>query len=179
MIRINLLPTKKVKKRKKTPPLLVLAVFLLFLAMGGIGYAYYWQTSKIKRLDGEIIKADNELKRLEDISKLVAQYEKDKKELARKIEIISKLSTGQKRPVHLMDTISRAMPEDIWLSNITTSDTNLKISGYALSSVGVSHFMTRLKDSPYFQNVDLVESSATTYERSTVYRFELTCVLKS
>lgn len=179
MIRINLLPVKKVKKKKKLPATLVLMVLVLFLALGAMAYLYVAQRSEISRLDRDVKKANEELVQLAEVSKQVEKFERDKKEMDRKLDIIAKLSADQHRPVRLMDAISRSLPEDIWLSNITTSDVNIKISGYAMTSVGVSNFMTRLKDTPYFQSVDLVESSATVYDRSTVYRFDLTCVLKS
>jgi type IV pilus assembly protein PilN len=179
MIRINLLPVKKAKKKKKLPRAVVLTVLVLLLSIVTMSYLWYYQHSENKRLDNDIQRTNAELSKLVDVAKLVDKFEKDKKELDRKIDIIVKLHQGQQRPVRLLEVINRALPEDIWLSNITTSDVNVKISGYALTTVGVSHFMTRLKESPYFKNVDLVESAATTFERSTVYRFDLNCVLSS
>ena len=179
MIRINLLPAKKVKKKKKAPRIIVIWIFAMVLSVGGIAFLYISQRSDIKRLDRETQTTQAELERLKDVDKLVKQFENDKKELDRKITVISSLSASQKRPVRLLYVINRALPEDIWLSGVTTSDVNVKISGYALTNTGVAQFMTRLKDNPEFKSVDLVESAATIFERSTVYRFDLNCVLKS
>lgn len=179
MIRINLLPVKKVKKKKRVPSTMVLMVLVLILAVGAMAYFYYYQISTSKQLTRDIDAANAELTKLAEVAKKVEKFEKDKKEIDRKLEIMANLKAGQQRPVRLMDIISRALPEDLWLASITTSDVNVKISGYALTNTGVSVFMTKLKDSPYFKSVDLVESAATTFERSTVYRFDLNCVLKS
>ena len=158
MIRINLLTeAKAAAARKKTSVLPTGARLntLLFYAGIGLGALYLvvmglHLTGKRRALDEEIGKARIEADRLRSIIEEVKGYEVKKTNLEAKIDLINKLKTNQKGPVRLMDEISRALPDLVWISNIEAVGNSITMRGKTLSPNAVATYLENLKKSPFF-----------------------------
>lgn len=158
MIRINLLTeAKAAAARKKTPMLPTGARLnnLLFLAGLSLGVLYIvvlglTLTNKRRALDEEIGKARIEAERLKSIIEEVKGYEQKKASLEEKINLINQLKTNQKGPVRLMDEVSRALPDLVWLSGLDVSANLITLRGKTLSPNAVATYLENLKKSPFF-----------------------------
>ncbi len=107
-------------------------------------------TSRSKNLDEEIGKAQEEVARLKSIIDEVKGYEDKKASLEAKIQLINDLKTNQKGPVRLMDEISKALPDLVWLSELTSRATRSPSKGRTLSPNAVATYLENLKKSPFF-----------------------------
>jgi type IV pilus assembly protein PilN len=158
VIRINLLTeAKAAAARKKTPMLPTGARLnnLLFLAGLALGVLYIVVvglalTNKRRSLDEEIGKARIEADRLKSIIEEVKGYELKKASLEEKINLINQLKTNQKGPVRLMDEVSRALPDLVWLSGLDVSANLITLRGKTLSPNAVATYLENLKKSPFF-----------------------------
>jgi type IV pilus assembly protein PilN len=158
VIRINLLTeAKAAAARKKTPMLPTGARLnnLLFLAGLAVGILYIVVvglalTNKRRSLDEEIGKARIEAERLRSIIEEVKGYETKKASLEEKINLINQLKTNQKGPVRLMDEVSRALPDLVWLSGLDVSGSLITLRGKTLSPNAVATYLENLKKSPFF-----------------------------
>ena len=158
MIRINLLTeAKAAAARKKTPMLPTGARLnnLLFIAGIALGVLYLvvmgiTLTNKRRNLDEEIGKARIEADRLKSIIAEVKGYETKKASLEEKINLINELKTNQKGPVRLMDEVSRALPDLVWLSALEASGNAVTLKGKTLSPNAVATYLENIKKSPFF-----------------------------
>jgi Tfp pilus assembly protein PilN len=107
-------------------------------------------TSRSKTLDEEIVRAQEEVARLKSIIDEVKGYEDKKASLEAKIQLINNLKTNQKGPVRLMDEISKALPDLVWLSELTVSGDQVSLKGRTLSPNAVATYLENLKKSPFF-----------------------------
>lgn len=159
MIRINLLTEAKQAAAKKKAPILPtgarlnnlvfiggLAVGVLYVAIMGLVL-----TSKRRQLDEDIGRARLEADRLKSIIEEVQGYEQKKASLQAKIDLINNLKLNQKGPVRLMDEISKALPDLVWLSSLEVSGGQITMRGRTLSPNAVSAYLENLKKSPYFK----------------------------
>ena len=103
-----------------------------------------------RRLDTEIGKARIEADRLKSIIEEVKGYEIKKASLEEKIDLINRLKTNQKGPVRLMDEISRALPDLVWLSGVEVAGNSVTVRGKTLSPNAVATYLENLKKSPFF-----------------------------
>jgi Tfp pilus assembly protein PilN len=115
--------------------------------------------------------ADQEIKRLEAAIKKGQDYEVQKALLARKIDLITNLKKQQAVPVHILDKVSRSLPDFLWLDTMSASNNQISISGKATTYNAVSNFYSNLNDSGYFTNVTL----GRTFEVPEGVSFSLTC----
>lgn len=158
MIRINLLTETKVAAARKRAPLLPTGArvnnFLFFGAFGlGLAYVVVMGLTLLSRrsqLEDEIVKARLEADRLKSIIEEVKEYEDKKASLEAKIQLINALKTNQKGPVRLMDEISKALPDLVWLTVLDVSGNQITMRGKTLSPNAVATYLENLKKSPFF-----------------------------
>jgi type IV pilus assembly protein PilN len=158
LIRINLLTEAKAAAARKKAPLLPTGARLnnfLFFGGFGLGLAYVaimglTLLSRRSQLDEEIVKARLEADRLKSIIEEVKEYEDKKASLEAKIQLINSLKTNQKGPVRLMDEISKALPDLVWLTVLDVSGNTVTMRGKTLSPNAVATYLENLKKSPFF-----------------------------
>lgn len=158
MIRINLLTEARAAAAKKKGPALptgaklnnLLLIGGLALGLIYIGTMFLVLSSKKRDLDEEIGKAREEVARLKSIIDEVKGYEDKKRSLEEKIALINSLKTNQKGPVRLMDEVSKALPDLVWLTEMQMQGDQLTLKGKTLSPNAVATYLENLKKSPYF-----------------------------
>jgi type IV pilus assembly protein PilN len=158
LIRINLLTeARAAAARKKTAFLPSGARLNNLILLGGIATGLLYigimalvLTSKSRRLDEDIARANEEVARLKSIIDEVKGYEDKKASLEAKIQLINDLKTNQKGPVRLMDEISKALPDLVWLSDLTVSGQQVSLKGRTLSPNAVATYLENIKKSPFF-----------------------------
>lgn len=185
MIRINLLTeAKAAAARKKTPILPTGAKLNNFLFLGGLalGVLYVVITAltllgRRSQLEDEIGKARLEADRLKSIIEEVKEFEDKKSSLEAKIQLINNLKTNQKGPVRLMDEISRALPDLVWLTQLDYSGDQILMKGKTLSPNAVAAYLTNLKKSPFFAE-PVFKSLGQESGSQGLYNWEMTLTFK-
>lgn len=178
MIKINLLPKERRRRRGVSLPKPALyAIPAGVLVVGALGAYWYYLDSRIGELQARVDSHRQELARYQREIKRVTQFQTDKKRLEERLRVVERLAAEQEGPVRLLDQISRALPEEVWLTGMTKSKERLTISGFAFSNFGIANFMTELgRLQPLIRNVDLVVSEKAVVERVPVERFEITAI---
>jgi len=165
MIKINLLAgTEKVKARAIKAPRFegvgtlgqnVLMAGVVILALLFVGWRWYSLESERRALSTEITKAQAEKERLQAIIKKGQEYKAKKELLERKIALITQLKRNQSGPVHLIDEISKQLPDFLWLDSMNEAGGTVVIRGQATTYNAVSNFYNNLTGSRFFNNVVL------------------------
>jgi type IV pilus assembly protein PilN len=157
LIRINLLTEARATATRKTSLLPSGARLNNLILLGGvaagilyIGIMALVLHARSKNLDEEIARAQEEVARLKSIIDEVKGYEDKKASLEAKIKLINDLKTNQKGPVRLMDEISKALPDLVWLTNLDVSGNQITMRGRTMSPNAVSTYLENLKKSPFF-----------------------------
>src|SRR6185295_12901533 len=127
------------------------------------------------QLDEEIVKARLEADRLKSIIEEVKEYEDKKASLEAKIQLINALKTNQKGPVRLMDEISKALPDLVWLTALDVSANAVTMRGKTLSPNAVATYLENLKKSPFFAE-PVFKSLGQDGGTSGTYSWEMTLI---
>lgn len=163
MIRINLLAVER--EQKKRPSLLatqkvaiagsaILAAAALFL-----GWRFVSLRQESARVDAEIKAAQLETQRLRTVLQDVQNFEARKQQLQQRVALIEELRKGQSGPVRMLDEISRALPDRLWLTTLTQDATGVKLEGRTTSLTALSDFVGNLENSGYFARpVEILDS---------------------
>jgi Tfp pilus assembly protein PilN len=165
MIRINLLGQAKPKASRRPVdtgaalPVLFIGAGILFGALI-LGYVYYnWQrqladeNAKIKQLQTQ--KTD-----LEQVKLQVEAFEKQKIVLQQRVSTIEQLQRDRTGGQELLDQIAStvARTENLWLTSMVRKGNDLTLDGASASVNGVANFITALKRSGYFSQIEIKES---------------------
>lgn len=182
MIRINLLaegkrPAAVRKARKPATSFLEgenIALWLLLatvLLVGVLPSAVWWwmKSSEVESNRQQIAAAQREVDELAAIIKEVEEYKAKQAELEHKIAVINDLRRNQRGPVQVMDAISRALPELLWIDRMSMNASQISLSGRAFNPNAIAAFGENLDQVPEFQEPILQDMRA----QGEVYTYSL------
>jgi type IV pilus assembly protein PilN len=184
MIKINLLSeAKPVKKKRGVSALGGAGRLNLFLIVGGlllglliVGVQWWVESSRLKEQEEKNRLAQQEVTRLEAILKEVADFEDKKAKLQKKVDLINALKANQRGPVRLMDEVSNALPDLLWIERMEVKGEVINIDGKALNPPAVANFFENLKRVQAFQEPKLKALTAASTGTSNLYNYGLSFV---
>jgi type IV pilus assembly protein PilN len=154
MMRINLLAPERATKKKTSGPALPSAgalqsYLLLALFAGGAAVlcagAWWFQSNTLKDLDTRIAADQKRQQDLQAIKQQVDAFQQKKAVLENKVAVIEMLRTAQKSPVHMLDEVSKALPDYVWLSQMDETSGAVRFGGQSNSLAAVADFISALQ----------------------------------
>lgn len=182
MIKINLVseaPQAAAARRRKPQIslgarqgdiILLVVLALAALVVGGHYWLLHSEREELKRVE-RIRKQERD--ELQVFIQEVQALEKKRAELEHKIEVINNLKENQRGPVRIMDEVSRALPDLVWLERVRLEGNLLTLTGRAMDENNVANYISNLDASPFFQEPLLTDLSRA--DKDT-FRFTLTSV---
>jgi type IV pilus assembly protein PilN len=167
MIRVNLTGAERAaqkQRRVSTPGTPGAVQAYLFLALFGGGAAllcaalWWYESAKIRDLDSRIVVAEKRQKELQAIKVQVDALEAKRATFQKKVDLIERLKAEQTGPVHMLDEISKALPDFVWLTAMDQVGANVKFTGESTGLTSIADFIAALERSGWFPNVDLASS---------------------
>jgi len=168
MIRINLLGgERQVKKKTVTFDIgqrLTLACSLILVVAGaGIGYWYWSLQQRSVQVDADIARGQQEQLRLQSIIREVNEFEQERAALQQRVALIEQLRRGQSVPVQLLDTVSKSLPDMLWLTDLEQKGSDVTIQGQSTTLIALSDFVGNLGGTPLLQKpIEIVDSKVET-----------------
>jgi type IV pilus assembly protein PilN len=191
VIRINLLPIRKVKKAEASQREFLYLGVAILAAVGGVIFMHLQAANQLEeiRRKNTILQADvaRLKKEIGDYDKIRAQRE----ELLRQRKTIQALDAGRTGPVYLLREMSELLspgkgptfdrvtyeetlrrdpnagfnaswdPRRVWLDGYTEDQKQVRLRGAAKSNEDVAEFLKRLNSSVFFSDVNLDSTSQT------------------
>ena len=71
----------------------------------------------------------------------VQKFETRKAQLQQRVTLIEQLRRGQSAPVHVLDEISKSLPDRLWLTEMRQTGTDFTLGGFATSLPSLSDFV--------------------------------------
>ncbi|HET6514733.1 MAG TPA: PilN domain-containing protein [Thermodesulfovibrionales bacterium] len=174
MIRINLLPVKRKKKAKPLPTFVIGVTFIgLFLA-AVLLYLYFYFDSNMKSAEAQFETNKGKIAELKKRIKEVDDYENLNKTFDERNKIIEHLRKNQNIPARMLDDISKALPNGVWLNSMAVQGDAVTLEGYAFSNSDVVAYVENLKNTKKFTDIFLQETKQTEIEKIAVYSYKLT-----
>jgi type IV pilus assembly protein PilN len=169
MIRINLLTVDR-ERTKKTRVVVIPAAqrvtigasLMLVLTLLGLGWWFWMLRTESGRLDENIARAEMETRQLRSVMAQVQAFETRKSQLQQRVTLIEQLRKGQMAPVHVLDEISRTLPDRLWLDEMKQTGNDFTLVGYATTMTALSDFVAALESTKWFQKpVEIIDSQVT------------------
>jgi type IV pilus assembly protein PilN len=165
MIRINLIAGERraAKAPAKTfdiaQKITLIGSLILVLTAAGVGWRFWANRQAEAQMASDLTTAKNEEQRLAEVLKQVSDFEAQREELQRRVALIDELRKGQSAPVHMIDQISRSLPEMTWLTSVKQEAFDVTINGRCTTLTALSDFVGNLEATRYFKRpVEIVSS---------------------
>jgi len=178
MIKINLLPGKEKKKAglRKEIVILILSMILLMILLIGIQWKI---TNEKEEMVSKISNTKKEIAYYKSLTVEVTKAKEAQKVLQDKLNVIEKLRREKASPIKVLDELSISKPEKIHLESLKKEGSKLGLEGIALDDETIANFMTNLRKSKVFKNVDLIVSEQTEQSKIKLKKFTLSCEIIS
>ena len=116
-----------------------------------------------------------------DLIQRNATIEARRDSIAQKVEIIQEIDALRYVWPHLLDELSRALPDYTWLTQVIQvsvgEEVEFQVRGRAGNNLALTTFWRQLQESPFIRNVQLVQTEQVLEPTGQlVYEFQLDCV---
>ncbi|MBI4465057.1 MAG: PilN domain-containing protein [Acidobacteria bacterium] len=183
MIRVNLLGVQRAKRRVRAPVIPTggrVILILVVVVLGGVAGLQWW---RYQSLQGQIAQWNEQIEQLQrekaDLSRTKSEYDTNmqrREQLTHRINVIEALKTAQSGPVLLLDALANTVSatDSLWLTGFEQKGRAVTIQGTAMNVKAVADFLTRLKGTNLFSDMDLKEAQQDSSVRDiTSFNFTL------
>jgi type IV pilus assembly protein PilN len=174
MIRINLLAVERERTKRRSGGIslaqrvTIACSLILVVTVAGIGWWFWTLHQQAQALDRDIVAAEQEIARLRSVLTQVQQYETQRAQLQQRVALIEELQRDRTGPVHMLDEVSRSLPDRLWLVDITEKESVLTIDGRTTVLTALSDFVANLEASGYFKRpVEIVSTQVEAGQQSS------------
>jgi Tfp pilus assembly protein PilN len=196
MIEVNLHPTgPKARRRRATAPSLpawlrpsrggteerdpwtVVALAIPAVALLAIAAMWFSQRSKTAELEASIVEAVADSTRLADLRALSDSLVARERTIRERLALVQGLDEGRFVWPHLLDEVSKALPEYTWLTAIRTSsplpDLRVQVDGLAANPLAITRFVRNLQESPFVSGVTIIGSQQQLVDNVAAQAFKI------
>lgn len=160
MIRVNLLPHREEKRKRRQQQFAVLAALTAILGLVVAGAVWVFLDQQVEQQRANVAYMKTEIGKLDKQIEEIRKIREETASLLAKKQVVEGLQSNRSEPVQLLDQLLRQLPEGIYLKQIKQTGVKVNVVGYAQSNARVSTLMRNLGASPYLENPELVEIKA-------------------
>jgi Tfp pilus assembly protein PilN len=154
-----------------------IAGLIVGLVCASLGLVYYLMLErKVQRAQEQVAKLEQEKKDLAKYTALEKTFREQKESLQKKKEVMLGLKTGQQLPVHLLEELANALPDDVWFKEVNQKGMAITIKGESASFEAINLFRNKLlEQTKWFKNVNY----PTANKKAGVVEFTISFDLKN
>lgn len=179
MVRINLLPEEFRRRKKKFrlsgtwwyAAAVIGAVCLILIVLT------VWQTTRVGRLEKEIIQTREEAERQKADLELVKELMALKESILRRMEVVKQLNRNRTRWIDILTALSESIPEDMWLvsfkESVIEDRSRARIQGMSFSLKPIALFMDGLEETQQFTSPEFTFAQRVVIPEGMAYNFEV------
>jgi type IV pilus assembly protein PilN len=160
MIRVNLLPHREEKRKRRQQQFTVLAGIAALFALAVVAAVWVFLDQQVTQQQSNVAYMKAEIDKLEKQIEEIRKIREETASLLAKKQVVEGLQSNRSEPVQLLDQLLRQLPEGVYLKAIKQTGPKVNVVGYAQSNARVSTLMRNLGASPYLENPELIEIKA-------------------
>ncbi len=178
MIHINLLPVREIQRRNKAKQQIFLSAVTLLIFLFFLSLFAFFQSNRVTQLQKNYEKLQQEKRQYTKILNEIKRLEENKTILKTRIDVIKKLKESSSLTVHILDEVANLTPPSrMWLTALSQTGKELRLSGMALDNQTVAKYMDDLDKSPFIGGVNLVSSSMKIFAERNLKLFSVACTV--
>jgi type IV pilus assembly protein PilN len=160
MIRVNLLPHREEKRKRRQQQFAALAGFATVVGLLIAGTVWFFLENQVEQQRANVEYMKTEIAKLDKQIEEIKKIREETASLLAKKQVVEGLQSNRSEPVQLLDQLLRQLPEGVYLKAVKQNGAKVNVMGYAQSNARVSTLMRNLGASPYLENPELVEIKA-------------------
>ena len=156
MIRINLLPYRNALRQRQILQHIAVALGVVALAAVISLGMHIYASSTLSGLQNDLAQLKHRNQELNKKIGEIRNLDKLRADVQRKLKLVDQLQHGRFRSLETLIALSRAIPENVWLTSISDKGGSISLAGLGESNKAVANFMRALDQQPVFSSVRLL-----------------------
>ncbi len=167
MILINLLPHREAARKRRRDGFQMALIASVAAGVAIAGGVYLWYQGQIADQQGRNQYLQGELKKVDEQIKEIASIEGEIAALRARQKAVEDLQADRNLPVHLLNEVSKQLPDGVYLTALKQQDQSVSIAGVAQSNERVSELLRNLAaNTPWLAKPELVDIVSSTLSLS-------------
>jgi Tfp pilus assembly protein PilN len=158
-------------------PWLTAAIAVPAIVLLLIGWLWMSQRGERGGLEDRLAEAVEDSARLSDLRALSDSLMSREAQIRERLDLIQGLDDGRFVWSHVLDEVSRALPDYAWLTALRQSsplpDLQVLVDGMAANPLAITAFVRRLQESPFVGDVRILGSQEQALEGFSAHSFKL------
>jgi type IV pilus assembly protein PilN len=175
MIKINLLLARKERKKAVLGKEFIVLIVSVVLLLGILIFVQWELNKKKEDTLAQISKTKKDIAYYKSLTTEVEKKKEEQRMLQNRLDIINALRKEKAVPAKVLEELSIDKPEKLQLDSLKKEGAKLGMEGIALDDETIANFMTNLRKSKLFKNVDLVVSEQVEQSNIKLKKFILSC----
>ena len=129
------------------------------VVIGGTGVLWYSQGNRLSRLESRVQSVTRDSARLADLQGIVDSLETRRTEIRERMSRVEDLDRGRYMWPHLLNELSRALPDAAWLTRIERTseapDVRVQVQGVAASPMIITQYVRGLRQQQHIGDVQM------------------------
>jgi len=164
----------------KVKPLWV-GLSILFMYVPDFTVVPMWEedfnnrTTELTTLQGELSSLKRKVSQSAQLEKQIRELKAQEDNLVKKLTAVKQAISEKRNPSNLLIYISKNIPNDLWLSDLSIDNDLMIIKGEALSYASVGTFLTNLRSSVFIKdaNIKSTTSEQRAIDKKRIEKFEV------
>ncbi len=182
---VNMIAPRRADKRRRERDMRRLVVVIIAELIFAVGLGG-WVCTRMLTTGNRISELNDQIAKLKPIVKQIQEYDKAKKQLAPKLDLLNQAKSCTMRWYGTLDRLTQSMPDKTYLTRVSTTlddkegaSVNVNLNGVSISQTRIGETMMRLHSIPEFESVNLHYTQNTMVEGAPALEFEIGAVMKS
>jgi Tfp pilus assembly protein PilN len=112
----------------------------------------------------ELRKLRSEVKESQDLEKQIRELKAQEESLEKKLTAVKEAISEKKNPSALLLYISKNIPKDLWIKDLSIEGDVLKIKGEALDYTSIGNFVNSLRSSIFIKEANITNTTSNVRE---------------
>ena len=173
MTKINLLPWRERLQEEQRRQFWGILLAAAILVSSFVGIYYFTLTNKVKRVLRVSQYIEEETRLLDQQLAEIQEIKEQREELLIRRLLLEKLQLERISVVHILEQISKKMPDGVYLTEIKKQGPLLTLRGKAESNTRVADLMQRIEESAWVSDPLLTEIKADDADNEQIRSFEI------
>jgi type IV pilus assembly protein PilN len=155
MTQINLLPWREDLRKFKNQIFYVIGCAVIVLGILSIKIMGIFLDQYIDTRNENVKYVADQKRDIEKQVKEISSLKTEKQQLSSRIDVIQSLQADRSSIVKLLDNIARAVPEGLYLEELSRKGKQVSLTGVAQSNGNIANFITALHQLSWLSNIKL------------------------
>jgi Tfp pilus assembly protein PilN len=133
------------------------------------------KTQELTTLQGQSNSLKRKVSQSSVLEKQIRELKIQEENLGKKLTAVKQAISQKRNPANLLLYISKNMPEDLWIKELTIVDESMTVKGEALSYTSVGNFVNNLRSSVFIKDANIKSTTSNVREtdKRRVESFEI------